>query len=275
MKNLEKTNKKHQKRDMQEILSRSIVLNGPMGSGKTLISSELSLITGMKVLHLDVMRFLQTKELIEWQIEHEDDADELKRLKLMLSIREDFPKIRNFSDFGFDSGISKKFGFYFGVFGKYVYKKQFDNMLLEEVVKRIEEPCIIDMGGTMGVSLDEKAKSMLEILSKEDAKLVNENINYEYMGFDKIKNILGKFSNVIELKLPEDYKVKNDKASRGELNEVFIESGQYSSTATMSISTDGLTSTLDGKTEINMQKLDEIVNEICEFCATKTADMER
>lgn len=269
MKNTEKNEikKSTHKRNLQEILSKSIILNGPMGSGKTLIASELASITGMKALHLDTMRFLQDKELIQWQIEQEQDEDELKRHKLMLSIRKDFPKIKNFSDFGFSSEVSKKFGSFFGVFGKYVYKKQFDSMLLEDVLKKIEEPCIIDMGGTMGVSLDEKAKSMLEILAKESPDLVYENINYQYMGFNKIKNFLGKFSNVIELKLPEDYQEKNDKASRSELNQFFIESGQYSETATASISVDGLISIVDGKDQINFEKLDDITSEIVAICS--------
>lgn len=264
---------KHQNRNLEEILKKSIVLNGPMGSGKTLIASQLSSVTGMKVLHLDAMRFLQDKEMINWQIENEDDQDEIKRLKFMLSLREDFPKIKNFPNFGFDSGVSRKFGASFGVFGKYVYKKQFDAMLLEEVLKKIDQPCIIDMGGTMGVSLDDKINSMIEILAKEDPTLVNENINFDYMGFDKIKNFLGQFSNVIELKLPDDYQMKNEKASRSELNKAFIESGQYSVTATASISVDGLVSIVDEKDKINFEKLDEIVNQILEIC--REQDTER
>ena len=122
------------------------------------------------------------------------------------------------------------------------------------------------MGGTFGVSLEEKYKSLLQILLKEEPDMVYENINFDYMGFEKIKMLLSNFVHVFELKLPEEYKDGFLKATNSQLNDAFIASGQYEATATNVISVEGLVSSVNGKDEINMNKLEQIVEEIKRIC---------
>lgn len=250
------------KRNLNEILEKSIILNGPIGSGKTLISCELERITGMKCIHLDTMRFLQSAELYSWEIDNETDERELKKEKFLLSVRRSFPKIRNYMDFGYNSKIANQYKRRFGKVGECVYMKQFDTMLLEEVYKKIKEPCIIDMGGTMGIALEDKCKNLLKILAKEDPDLVYENINFDFMGFDRILDFLSKFKNVIELRLPDGFGSLKTKSAKCELNRLLIASGEYSRTATATVDVSGLV-TYDGdKDDFDIHKLDEIVSEI-------------
>lgn len=246
-----------------EILSKCIVLNGPMGSGKTVISFALADKLGMKAINLDTFRFLARRaEAYDPLIEQEEDAFEIQRLKLHKSFRQQFPNIKNFIDFGYNGEVCKKFRNRFGILGLHLYTKQFDNMLLEEILNKLDEPCIIDMGGTMGIALEGKYRSLLSAAALEDPALIQNFIKTEYMGFDKIQNFLTNFSNVVELRLPEDYKTTNRKASRSELNETFIDSGQYSAGATMTITTDRLVYFEGTKQKLNQSRLDEIIEEI-------------
>lgn len=270
----EVVNKKSAKYNRDQILKESIVLNGPIGSGKTLISCALECATGMKVIHLDTMRFLHSADMYRFIIDNETDPFEIKKAKVLLSVREAFPKIRNFEDFGYNGSVARIFRKKFGHLGYQVYVKQFETMLLEEVLKRIKEPCIIDMGGTFGISIEEKYKSLLQILLKEEPGLVYENINFDYIDFEKIKKFLNSFGHVFELRLPEGYKNKFLKATNSEFNDVFISSGQYEATATDVISVEGLVSSVDGKDEINMTRLDQIVKEIRSVCQESGVEKE-
>lgn len=258
--------KKLERNNRAKVFKESIILNGPVGSGKTLISCALENATGMKVVHLDTMRFLHSADMYRFIIDNETDSFEIKKAKFLLSVRENFPKIKNFEDFGFDGNVARRYRNKFGDLGYRVYNKQFETMLLEEVLKKIKEPCIIDMGGTFGISLEEKYKSLLQILLKEEPDMVYENINFDYMGFEKIKMLLSNFVHVFELKLPEEYKNGFLKATNSQLNDAFIASGQYEATATNAISVEGLVSSVNGKDEINMNKLEQIVEEIKRIC---------
>lgn len=253
---------KERKMSKKEILEKSIVLNGPMGSGKTTISIELGREMKMPVIHLDTMRFLLSEKDYDMLLKMETDPFEIKRLTFLRDVRKTFPKIKTFNDFGFNSIVCKEFRDYFGVLGRHLYTKQFDNMLLEEVLKRIDQPCIIDMGGTMGISLDWKYRTLFSVVRNENPKLVDNYINFEYMGFEKIQEFLAHFGHVVELRLPENYKTVNKKAEKSELNEIFITSGQYNTCATMVINIDDLVRSNEGKDDINMNRLIDIVDEI-------------
>ena len=250
-------------------LKGCIVLNGAMGSGKTVVSCALSEMTGMDVLHLDLLRFLQKPEIYEWIIANETDEIEVKKAKYLLDIRRKYPKLKNFEDFGYKREVAMAFNKYFGALGRHIYHKQFEVMLLENVIKNISSPCIIDLGGTMGVSLEEKYQQIIEILIKEDPELVSDNINVEYMRFERIQRLLSKFDNVIELKLSENHKELGAKSSKSQLNDMFIESGQYSATATDSIDVDGLVVSKNGEFDLDMNRLDEITGQIQEIANGK------
>ena len=76
------------------------------------------------------------------------------------------------------------------------------------------------------------------------------------------------------MRLPEGYKNGFLKATNSEFNDVFISSGQYEATATDVISVEGLVSSVDGKDEINMTRLDQIVKEIRSVCQESGVEKE-
>ena len=137
----------------KEALQKSIVLNGPVGSGKSLLARELSSRLGYPIVSTDMLRHLVTSENLE---SHHPDY--------LRQLREFLPNVRNYSQMGFKPKVSAYIEKKFGKTAWHFYQKQFETLLLKEIVENIECPVILDLGGGMGISLDENYKK-LDMLS--------------------------------------------------------------------------------------------------------------
>ena len=270
----------------KEVFEKSIVLVGPAGAGKSLLSHELSRRTGLPVVSLDLMRncgenvviIKLEKEHIESQISflsHEREKgentaeidkriDDLKNISGQctgqIEMRKLLPNVQDYSAMGFDKSVAKYLHENFGPIASHFYVKQFENELLAAVVRQLETPVILDMGGGMAVSPDRDYEKLREQFLRLDAAKYREHFDEKKIGFKHIKKALKQFKTVVELKLPHDYKqsMVGERAANNPLNEAFISPGQYSEVATKSVDVSGLVK--NGKVDENVKN--KIVEEI-------------
>ncbi len=270
--------------DFERAKKYSIVLQGPLGVGKSTIAGELAKRTNLPHVWADSLRSCPknceemeekieryTKEIA--RLEKMDDSpfvkSELNSYKSVLWLQQNylsqrklFPNLPNYFDFGFIPETSACLRDCYGPFAWHMYHKQFENMLLEELTKQVNFPCILDLGGGMASSPKEAYdKTLIKILESNNRyfseETVNDVFNFEKMDFNVIKNSLKPFKNVVTFK----QKIKNSNG-RGEgaelLNEAFIASGDFDQTATISVDATGLIS----DNGLNDEKVNEIVSKI-------------
>ena len=161
----------------KNVYENSIVLIGPVGAGKSLISTKLGEKTGMPVITTDLLRHcpksmeeIDTKKRqIVNRLAELDNCDSLdvdkveigwlknqlwvcKRQKEMRTL---LPNVPNYEEMGFDGRVSN-YARDLGLVEWHFYQKQFENQLLKSIVANMQTPAIIDMGGGMAISLDEE-----------------------------------------------------------------------------------------------------------------------
>lgn len=270
-----------------EIETQSVILIGPVGSGKSLISQKLSKETSMPVITTDLLRHCpKTIEEIDKKYENclnrieqtqietksakkVSEYEKLKRrmddlfldceiLKNQRELRELLPNVSNYSDYGWNRDVSKYVMDRFGMVAWHFYQKQFENQLLQELISKLDRPCIIDMGGGMSISLDKDYHKLAEQFKEINEDLFRQYFDLSKIGFSQIKTMLKPFSNIVELKLPYDYKKTMLKAKNDKLNPKFISSGQNRKLATSVVSVKGILQ--DGRP--NDQVVNKIVKDI-------------
>ena len=105
---------------------------------------------------------------------------------------------------GFKQKVSTYIEKKFGKTAWHFYQKQFETLLLKEIVENIECPVILDLGGGMGISLDENYKKLEQLGRKIDNELFEKEFPHlDMIGFDKIKSLLLNFENIVNLQIPE------------------------------------------------------------------------
>ena len=234
-----------------------IFLIGPVGVGKSLVSSELGRRNNLPVITTDIMRHCprkiedinarlnRTKKLIEEkeqvlsltkdEKERENIKAEISKLKndiwgcnREIEMRTLLPNLPNYEDLGFNGEASNFLRDKFGEVAWHFYQKQFENQLLQALTEQLNFPCIVDMGGGMAVSIDEEYAKFDKKFREINEQLYLKNFKLDKIGFNVIEKTLQPFNNVIELKLPKGYEQDNKKArENGMLNELFVKSGQY------------------------------------------------
>ncbi len=265
----------------------SIVLIGPIGAGKSLISSELSRRNNLPVITTDIMRNCpktieeikkqQTRiredieywknELISCQDSKKEEIKaKINKLKnddwvcdRQIEMRTLLPNLPNYEDLGYNEQISNFLRDKFGIAAWHFYQKQFENQLLQALTQQIDFACIIDMGGGMSISLDDEYLKLDKQFREIDEKLYIQHIDLTKVGFKHIQEALKSFKNIVELELPQNYETSMKKAGGNlEINNLLIKSGQNHELATQTINVAGL---IDGDT-IDWNELKLICNEI-------------
>lgn len=243
----------------QEIRKKSIIINGPVGSGKGIVSTSLGKKLNIPVISTDVFRFLPEKEyFLNKNLDNLNERD-----KILFEYRKLLPDVPNYKQLGFDSKANDMIAKQFGLTAWHFYQKQFETKLLIEILKQLKTPSIIDLGGGMGISLD-KDYQLLENKAKEIDKNLFEKYFplKDYVGFDKIKALLQQFDNVVYLQLPNNYQDYMEKASLDRLNPVFISTGQYQDTATQTVNVRNLIFF----SQVNWNRLETLTDEIISNC---------
>lgn len=237
-----------------EILEKSIILNGPIGSGKSLLSRILAKKLGYPVISTDAFRHLPSKKYFQNKAIEDLNEEE----KAFYRLRQLLPNVPNYSEMGFNQKVDEIIYKNFGIVAWHFYQKQFETKLLSEIFSQLQTPSIIDLGGGMGISLDRD----YEYLKDKAFELSPESFDKyfplkEYIGFSKIKKLLGAFKNVVYLELPNNYHDYMDKA-RNILNPIFLSTNQYKMTATQSVSVKNLIY----QSQPNWQKAENLTDEI-------------
>lgn len=225
-----------QDKTKKDFLEKSIVMNGPVGSGKSLLSSQLSKMTGMPVISADLCRHLPSIEKLNSTDISSLNPTELSRFQQQSELRKILPNLETYSTWGFRKAISCKMREKYGPVAWHFYQKQFETRLFLELVEKLNQPVILDLGGGMGISMD-KHYNFLETIAKKKNPEMFEKIFplKDFIGFDKIKKIMEKFENVVCLQLPSNYKSYMDKAKNEPLNFFTMSTGQYQQTATIPV----------------------------------------
>lgn len=274
---------------------KSIVLVGPIGVGKSIVAEELAKQTGLPHIWADTFRecpkdlkeiqsivelYKNRIENLEKQIaECSDDErkknylielDEYKRYlwreNNFLEQRRLLPDLPNYFDFGFDPRVANYFKNMFGVGAWHMYHKQFENMLLEEIVKRIDFPCILDLGGGMGACPEKVYHETLQNIESCKTKFLTKEKLNSYLNLDKIKfsiieNSLKDFGMVVELVnsgKTSSQKMQNEK----ELNDILSCSKDYDRLANYKVDTAKM---FDKNCNLNEKVVKELASRIvCE-----------
>lgn len=270
----------------QNVLNRSIVLIGPVGAGKSLISSELSKVSGMPVITTDLLRHcprsideiqnrqarirarinelsgawhkttdVDARRAIEQELNHFRNEDWV--CDRQIEMRNLLPNLPNYEDMGFNGEVST-YARSLGELAWSFYQKQFENQMLAGIMEQLSTPAILDMGGGMAISLDDDFAVLAEQLYEKSPQLFEKYIDMNWIGFDHVKREISKCPNVVNLVLPTNY-ASMDKANGNQnINNRFIASGQYEQLATMNIPVEGLVA----GNSVNRDRLGQIVNTI-------------
>ncbi len=247
-----------------------IFLIGPMGTGKTLLSHRLASRNNITVITTDMMRHcpksmqeLYTyKDKVANDIRHvhtllDNCTNETERTKYLhdierlrnnewtvnrqIEMRKLLPNLPNYEEMGYDPRIAQMAHDKLGPIGWHFYQKQFENQLLKALTEQINFDCIVDMGGGMSVSLDDEYSKLIPIICDQiGEEQYNKYLNPEMVGLEHIKQALAPYDNIVELQLPDDYKVNYKRAGEDKLNEAVIASGQYVDVAKHHIKVGGL-----------------------------------
>lgn len=252
----------------KQIYKKSIILTGPVGSCKSLISSALAEELNMPKVELDKLRHLPSEKMILEFLNQETDPKKIEELKAQLQLRRRFPNVLSYEDMGYSLKFSQYMINYHGTVGWHSYQKQFETILLYSFFDNLDQPMIIDMGGSMGVSLDEYIDPFLEEFEQQNPDKYAEYFKRrDVIGFDKIYNLLKPFKNVFSMKLPDNYYQTMLKASSSKLNNFFTVTDQYDISAKHQIHLGGL---INGKF-LDLLRLEQIKNTIINFITPQSS----
>ena len=263
-----------------------VFIIGPVGAGKSLISSELGKRNNLPVITTDIMRHCpktfeeiksKTKSIsldieeFEKKLNSSNDVKLKEKLKLKLKdlfnekwvferqfeMRKLLPNLPNYEELGFNGDVSNFLRDKFGIVAWHFYQKQFENQMLKALCEQLNFACIVDMGGGMSISLDEEYAKLDKQFRQLNEKLYLKYIEQSKIGFKHIQQALKPYHHIVELELPKDYSMF-ERASKDELNKLFISSKQNKQLATETICVDGIIE----KGKINHSVLSSICNQI-------------
>lgn len=243
----------------KDVYQEVIFLIGPVGAGKSLISSELGKRNNLPVITMDMMRhcpksledILNELDKIsneikkcETQLKSNPDKETKRKLNSLYNdkwicerryeMRKLLPNLPNYEELGFNGEVSNFIRDKFGIVGWHFYQKQFENQMLQALTQQLDFACIVDMGGGMSISLDEEYSKLDKQFRQLDEDLYLKHFDLTKVGFAFIQESLSPFKNIVELQLPKDYSMF-ERASKDELNATFISSGQNHQLATMTV----------------------------------------
>ncbi|MCQ2564561.1 MAG: isopentenyl transferase family protein [Clostridia bacterium] len=247
----------------------NLTIIGPIGSGKSFVADKLSEITGMAVVSLDVLKTCpktvediaqnkrqyilsrgelrkkraHCKNFLEVMSLNKEIAEldkKIKKCNKQVEMREFLPDVHNYYEMGYKDEVSSFIKDTYGEVACSFYHKQFEIRLLREVVKNLPYACILNIGGTIPICLEEQYSEYANMFKDIDNRLFYRYFDESQLSFDNIKSILGKFENVVEFKLPKDYKDKMKRAKASVFNTYALNSNQYAQLAKYSIEVDGL-----------------------------------
>lgn len=281
----------------QNIYKESIVVIGPVGVGKTTVSTRLGEVNRMPVIITDLLKhcpkdlggvYLKRSQVrsrineLKDELEYNPSCDKYKITKELRQLNNDMwvmdkqvemrlllPNVKNFADFGFKPEVSVYLREKFGDVAWHYYQKQFEVKFMQDLINNLPKPCVIDMGGGLPISLDEEYEKLDKEFRSIDEKLYLENFDLEGVNFEAIKTMLEPFKNVIELQLPTDYKNFDSRASHDPLNDVYLATSQYGDLAKKSINVGGLFS----ENKLNDRALDGIVRVINKHVQSEELEM--
>ena len=156
-------------------------------------------------------------------------------------MRNKYPNIRNYSQFGFKPEVSQYLEKHFGKVAWHYYQKQFENLLIQDICDKISGAIILDTGGGMPVSLDEDYSKLREKFESLDKDLFyREFSRLDMIGKSVTHDIYHRFDNVVYLKLPDEVLERSDRAQDDGISSKFVESKDYEQVSNMVIDTTGL-----------------------------------
>ena len=242
----------------------SIVIIGAVGAGKGLVSKALARKLNMEVINCDEFRHLPSIKEIKRVLSSHDIPprihDEFLRYK---HLREKYPNIKNYKDFGFKRDVSEYLKHNFGDTAWHFYQKAFENFLMQEICENVSGAVILDTGGGMPISFDEGYKTLQNKFISLDKKLFFKEFNHlDHIGKHITDAIFGNFENIIYLQMPEHKSQRSTKANENSFNKIALHSGDYDRLCTHKIHTDNLFS---GNNHSDV-RLNQIVCEIEDFC---------
>ena len=243
----------------KDVYQEVIFLIGPVGAGKSLISSELGKRNNLPVITMDMMRHCpkSSEDILneldkisneikkcETQLKSNPDKETKRKLKSLYNdkwicerryeMRKLLPNLPNYEELGFNGEVSNFIRDKFGIVGWHFYQKQFENQMLQALTQQLDFACIVDMGGGMSISLDEEYSKLDKQFRQLDEDLYLKHFDLTKVGFAFIQESLSPFKNIVELQLPKDYSMF-ERESKDELNATFISSGQNHQLATMTV----------------------------------------
>lgn len=230
----------------------SKVLIGGVGAGKSFLATKLSEILGIPKLTADEFRHLPHLDQIEKMLQ-DPNISPMRRDELnhMLKLRQKFPNILNYEDFGFNGEASTFLREHFGEVAWHFYQKQFEQLLLESVCENVNGAIILDLGGGMPISLDEDYRQLAEkFLSINPDLFKREFKHLDKIGFNNVQQILNKFDNVFYLQMPINFSEHGTRAGNDALNKRFIESNQYQ-TASKNVTTINVEGMFNDNSKLN------------------------
>lgn len=264
--------------------ANSVILQGPMGVGKSTVAEELSKQTSLPHVWVDTLRECP-RDIDKIEDDIKDIKEQIANIektgrgsgsamemlafyKSLLWLHENylvqrklFPNLPNYFDFGFEHEISTTLNNCYGPVAWHMYHKQFENRLLEEITNQVDFPCILDLGGGM-------ATSPTAAYNKERIKILNSGnhyfaewrmgaiFDYKKMDFSVIEKSLKPFKQVVTLKSDNCF---SKGAASDKLNEIFVATGDFDKTATLSVDANDL---FPDKHTTNKDKLNQIVAQI-------------
>lgn len=278
-------------KNKRQVFEESVVIVGPVGVGKSLISEKLGKRLNMPVVTLDIMRHcphaidvifaskqraLEEVDRLKKQLKETKDIAQAERISVNIQqlendiwvcdrrteMRQLLPNLPNYNDMGFNPDVSKYVYDTFGIVAWHFYQKPYEIRLLKAVCEQLDRPCIIDCGGGMPITLDKDYKKLDARFKEIDADNYLRFFNLKECDFGKIKNALKPFDNVVYLTLSSDDKNFGRKERASTQNEKFIATGQYDKLCTHKVDTSGLIL----PKRYDAKVLDDILDDIVVSC---------
>ena len=271
----------------KDFYEKSIVLIGPTGCGKGLISVKLAQKLKMPIISTGTLKYCpSTLEEIDAEIEaytklREDLKEEfrnvrdlrrrknirqesnlakgcIQRLNKMAHARTLCPHVSNYEKLGYDVEVARRLGKKYGTVAWHYYQKQFEGQFLDEIMQDVWSPCILDVDGGLPISLEEQYAKLDKRFRATDENKYLLYSDLDEIGFAKTYEKFLNFKHVVHLCLPENYKNTMLKAGSEPLNELFIATGQYEQLQTSQVCVEGLVD----YGEKDEERLEQIVDTI-------------
>lgn len=251
---------------------KSIVLVGGVGAGKSLVGRAISRKTGLEIITADEFRHLPTMKEINSVLQEDNlsprKRDEYIRFKYL---REKYPDIKNYSQFGFKFEVSQFLEKNFGKVAWHYYQKQFENLLVQDICDKVSGAIVLDTGGGMPISLDREYDNLRAKFESIDSTLFHREFTHlDMVSKDVTHNIYFKFENVVYLKFAEDIMYRSRRAQGDFIGSKFVESKDYEAVSTITVDTTGLY--VSGNP--NFAVLDNIVDNIIQNTGISADTME-